>query len=217
MFLSNPQAAAVALSLLMIAAGGCSWFRSSDPVSLTPTAVSPPDSGIPFETKEPETYQADFDSIVGGSESRTHFARKDGKWRTDNYSGEKPTRSIIRAGTLVYLDHITKQYSEPPQSGPDPQPPFISDLTTSLLSEMQLAKFEKLGVEGTLERFKVTVDGSDVSSTIIFDTQIKMVVRHAFEGGFAFEMRNLTLEVDDAVFAVPSGYRKVSWTVFKQQ
>jgi len=82
---------------------------------------------------------------------------------------------------------------------------------------MQLAKFEKLGVEGTLERFKVNVDGSDVSSTIIFDTQIKMVVRHAFEGGFAFEMRNFTLEVDDAIFAVPRGYRKVAWNVFKQQ
>jgi hypothetical protein len=217
MFLSNPQAAAVALSLLIITAAGCSWFRSSDPVSLTPTAVAPPESGLPFETSEPATYQADFVTIATGSESRSHFARKEGKWRMDTFAGEKITRSIISANTLAYIDHTTKQYSEPPVTGPDLQPPFITDLTTSLLSEKQPAKFERLGVEGTLEKYKVSVNGSDVSSTIIFDTQIKMVIRHEFEGGFAFEMRNLTLEVDDGVFAVPSGYRKVSWTVFKQQ
>ena len=78
MFLSNPQAAAVAVSLLIITAVGCSWFRSNDPVALSPTAVSPPETGIPFETEEPETYQADFITIVAGSETRSHFARKDG-------------------------------------------------------------------------------------------------------------------------------------------
>jgi hypothetical protein len=217
MFLSNPQAAAAALSLLIITTAGCSWLRSSEPVSLTPTAVAPPESGLPFETNEPATYQADFVTIAAGSESRSHFARKEGKWRMDTYAGEKITRSIISAPKLVYLDHITKHYSEPPLTGPDPQPPFIADLTTSLLSEKQPAKFERVGVEGTLERYKVSVDGSDISSTIIFDTQIKMVIRHEFEGGFAFEMRGFTLEVDDSVFAVPSGYRKVSWTLFKQQ
>ena len=55
------------------------------------------------------------------------------------------------------------------------------------------------------------------ASTIIYDTTIKMIVRHEFDGGFAFEMRNFTLEVDDAIFQVPSGYRKVSWEVYKQQ
>ena len=134
----------------------------------------------------------------------------------DTFAVEKLSRSIIRADKLVYLDHISKQYSEPPLTGSDPQPPFIADLTTSLLSEKQPAKFERLGVEGTFEKYAVSVDGSNVSSTIIFDTSIRMIVRHEFNGGFAFEMRDFTLEVDEAVFAVPAEYRKVAWNVFKQ-
>ncbi len=217
MFLSTPHAAGIALSLLIVTAAGCSWFRSSDAVTLTPAAVAPPETGFPFEAIEPEIYQADFVTIAGGSETRTHFARKLGKWRIDTFAGETTSRSIIRVEKLVYLDHIRKQYAEPPVSGPDPQPQFIADLTTSLLNEKQPAKFENLGAEGTLERFRVIVEGSNAASTIVFDTAKKMIVRHELEGGFAFEMRNFNLEVDDAIFSVPGGYRKVAWTVFNQQ
>ena len=216
MFLSNQQAAAIAFSLLLVTAAGCSWLRS-DPVALTPTAVAPPETGIPFETKEPETYQADLVTSAAGAETRSHFARKAGKWRMDTFAGEKETRSMIQTDKLVYLDHVTKTYSEPPVTGPDPRPPFVADLTTSLLNEKQPAKFEKLGTDGALERYSVTIDGSNASSTIVFDTAIKMVIRHEFSGGFAFEMRNFTLEVDDAIFGVPAGYRKVAWNVFIQQ
>ena len=75
MYLSNQQAAVVALSIVIFAAAGCSWFQSGDPVTLSPTAIAPHDTGIPFETKEPETYQADFVTISAAVESRTHFAR----------------------------------------------------------------------------------------------------------------------------------------------
>ena len=217
MFLSNPQAAAIALTMLIVTAAGCAWFRSSDPVALTPTAVAPPDTGLPFEAKEPETYQADFVTIAGGSETTTHFARKVGNWRMDTFAGGKAARSIIRGEKLVYIDHTAKHFSEPPGIGPDPQPTFISDLTTSLLNERQPARFEKLQADGTLERYSVSIEGATSSSTIVFDPALKMVVRHELEGGFAFEMRNFTLKVDDSIFSVPSGYRKVAWTVFNQQ
>ena len=217
MFLSNQQTATAALSLVIFAVAGCSWFQTSDPVTLLPTAIVPPDTGLPFETIEPETYQADFITVATGAESRSHFARKAGWWRMDTFVDERATRSIIQAEKLVNLDHISKQYSEPPVAGSDPQPAFISDLTTSLLNEKQPAKFEKIGTEGTLERYSVIVEGYSSPSTIVFDTSIKMVVRHEFEGGFAFEMRNFNLEVDAAIFALPAGYRKVAWNVFKQQ
>lgn len=214
MFLSNQHAAALAILIVVFAAAGCSWFQSSDPVPLTPSTVTPPETSIPFETKEPDTYQADFVTIAGGIESRSRFARKNGRWRFDRFVGEAADRSIIHGEKIVYADHISKQYSEPP-AGVDEQPAFISDLTTSLLNERQAAKFEKLDSEGKVERYSVTVEGS--TSTILFDTEIKMVVRHSFDSGFAFEMRNFTLNVDDAVFLVPSGYRKVAWNAFIQQ
>lgn len=217
MFLSNQQAAAIAFSILLITAVGCSWLRPADPVAVSPTAVAPPDTGIPFETREPETFQADFVTIADQSETRSHFARKAGRSRIDTFAGEKATRSIIQTDKLVYLDHTSKQYAEPPVTGPDAQPPFIADLTTSLLNEKEPAKIEKLGTEGTLERYTVTIEGSTTSSTVVYDTNIKMVVRHEFDGGFAFEMRNFTLEVDDAIFVVPAGYRKLAWNVFSRQ
>jgi len=215
MFLSNQQLAANAFLILILAAAGCSWFRS-EPAPSAPTAVAAPETGIPFETKEPETYQADLVSVAGGSETRSHYIRKDGRWRIDTFSGEKPSRSIIRTEKLIYLDHITKQYSEPPIAGPDPQPPFLADLMDSLLYEGNSAKFERMGSDGALERYSVSIGDANVPSTIIFDTTLKMVVRHEFEGGFAFEIRNFTLEVDDRIFTVPNGYRKIAWDVFKQ-
>ena len=217
MFLSNQQAAALIFLLMVCIGAGCSWFGGSDPRSNSSATVTPPEAGVPFETKEPETFQADFVTIAGGDETRSRFAKKAGRWRFDSFDANGPTRSIIQGQTLAYIDHLQKQYSEPPTNGPDAQPPFVADLTTSLLHPKQPAKFEKLGSENNIERYKVTVEGSNGSSTILYDTAIRMIVRHEFEGGFAFEMRNFTLEVDDAVFQVPAGYRKIAWSLYKQQ
>ena len=217
MFLSNQQAAAQAILLVIIVAAGCSWFGGNDPPSNSSVTVKPPETGIPFETREPETFQADFITISSGSESRSHFAKKHERWRFDSFDADGPTRSIVQGPTLAYIDHTRKQYSEPPTNGPDAQPPFLADLTTSLLHPKQPARFEKLGTEDNIERYRVTVEGSNSASTILYDTTIKMVVRHELGGGFAFEIRNFTLEVDEAVFQMPNGYRKVAWTVYKQQ
>src|SRR5688572_991552 len=76
MFLSNQQAAAIALSVVIATAAGCSWLTGTDPAALPPPAIVPPETGLPFETKEPDVYQADFVTIAAGSESRSRFARK---------------------------------------------------------------------------------------------------------------------------------------------
>jgi hypothetical protein len=217
MFLSNQQAAALVILSIVCVAAGCSWFVGSEVPANSNAAVSPPGSGIPFETKEPETFQAYFITIAGGTETRSHFAKKAGRWRLDSFDADGPTRSIIQGQTLAYIDHTRKQYSEPPTNGPDAQPAFLQDLTTSLLHPKQPAIFEKLGADGSLERYRVTTEGSNTASTIIYDTTIKMIVRNEFDGGFAFEMRNFTLEVSDEVFQVPSGYRNVAWAAYKQQ
>ena len=217
MFLSNRHAAALAFSLAIFVGFGCGWIRDQDPPAQTSAPVAPPETGIPFETKEPETYQADFVTSAGGVETNTHFARKLGKWRFDSFEGTVPTRSLIHGDSLVYVDHRRKIYSEPAVQGPDSQPPFINDLTTTLLNEKEAGKFAKISTEGKLETYSVTVEGSNTPSTIVYDTSIKMVVRSEVASGFAFELRNFTLDVNDAIFSVPSGYRKVAWTVFNQQ
>lgn len=217
MFLSNRHAAALAFSLAIFVGVGCGWIRNQDPPPQTSAPIAPPETGIPFETKELETYQADFVTSAGGVETNIHFARKAGRWRFDSFEGAELSRSIVRGDSLAYLDHRRKIYSEPAVQGPDAAPPFINDLTTTLLNEKQAGKFAKVSTEGNLETYSVTVEGSNGPATIVYDTSIKMVIRHEFEGGFAFEMRNFTLDVDDAIFSVPGGYRKVAWTVFNQQ
>lgn len=216
MFLSNPQAAAAGLLIVLLFAVGCSWLNTAAPAPDSPSAIAEPQTGLPFEVKEPETYRTDFVTIAGGVESTSRFARKSGNWRIDTFTGDKPNRSIIQSDDLVYVDHASKQYSQPPVGGPDAQPEFLSDLTGSLLSRAPRARFEKIGVDGSLERYSVTTDAADGPSTLIFDTSLGMIVRHEFQDGFAIEMRNFNLEVDDATFIVPVGYRKVPWNVFKQ-
>ena len=71
MFLSNQQAAAQAILLVIIVAAGCSWFGGNDPPSNSSVTVKPPETGIPFETREPATFQADFITVSGGGESRS--------------------------------------------------------------------------------------------------------------------------------------------------
>lgn len=217
MFLSNRHAAALALSLAIFVGVGCGWIGDQDPPAQTSAPVAPPETGIPFETKEPETYQADFVASSGGVETKTHFARKAGKWRFDLFEGAEPSRSIIRGDSLIYLDHRRKVYAVPGTTGPDAGPSFISDLTTTLLNQKEAGKFEKVSTEGNLESYSVTVEGSNSPSIIVYDTSIKMVVRSGFSGGFAFELRNFTLDVDDAIFSLPGGYQKVAWTVFNQE
>jgi len=215
MFLSNRQAATLAFSLMLFTAAGCSWFPGTGSPASNVTAVTPPDRGIPFETKEPDTYQADFYTVADGIESRSHFARDRSSWRFDSYDGDRPSRSIIRGEKLSYLDHSRKVFSEPPTNGPDARPAFVEELTTSLLRPKRPAAFEKLGTEGNVDKYSVKTEGTRAPSTIFYDTSKKMIVRQEFEGGFAFEMRNFTLEVDDGSFRVPAGYRKIVWQEYK--
>ena len=219
MFLSNRLAFVSILFLFCAAAGGCAWLSGPEnPASASPL-IEPPKSEIPFETNEPETFQADLITSAGGVETKTRYARKGTNWRVDTFDKETQSRSIITTDKQTHVDHRSKTYSEAPSGGgPADRPAFVNDLTQTLLGQKEHARFEKLGTDGTLERYRVTVDGSSAPFIITYDNSIKMVTRQEpetpAEGGFVFEMRGLTLDVSDDIFKVPSGYRKISWQEF---
>jgi hypothetical protein len=212
MFLSNPLAAATVFFVIVITAGGCSWLGGGQ-ANPEPPLVSAPESSIPFETREPGTYQADFVTISDGSESKTHFAKKDQRWRFDLFESGSPSRTMISTEKILHIDHPSKVYAEAPSGFPE-RPQFIADLTELLLNERHHASFEKASAEGDLETY--TVNGSNAPSTVTYNTSIKMVVRHEIAGGFAWEMRQFTLDVDDALFRLPAGYRKIAWAEYKK-
>ena len=219
MFLSNRLASVSTLFIFCAMAAGCSWFGGSEKAASASPVIQPPKSEIPFETKEPEIFQADFITSAGGVEAKTHYARKGANWRFDTFDKEKPGRSIISTDKQTHIDHRSKSYSEPPSGGgPADRPAFVNDLTQTLLNRKEHARFEKLGTDGTLERYRVTVEGSSTPFIITYDANAKMVTRQESESptgdGFVFEMRGLTLDVSDDIFKVPSGYRKISWQEF---
>ena len=219
MFLSNRLASVSILFIFCAMAAGCSWFGGGEKAASASPVIEPPKSEIPFETKEPETFQADFVTSAGGVETRTHYARKGTNWRVDTFDKEKPSRSIVTTDKQIHFDHRSKTFAEAPSGvGPTDRPAFVTDLTQTLLNQKEHSKFEKLGTDGWVERYRVTVEGSSTPFIITYDSSIKMVTRQEPEapaqGGFVFEMRGLNLDVSDDLFKLPSGYRKISWQEF---
>jgi outer membrane lipoprotein-sorting protein len=171
-------------------------------------------SEFPFSTKEPETYQADVVVTSNGAEDRFFVARKGDKWRRDHFSG--PTRSIteLRTGDGVYLiDHRKKTYSAEPAEGND-----VTDLDPSSVSFFrgkEYRDFDEVERGGGIVRYegrKGETSQDDIVITI--DEPSGMIVRQEFTsaGGesFAYELRDLKLDVDDSIFQIPAGYRKVA-------
>ena len=220
MFLSN-HLVTVLILVLAYAGFSCSWTGRTTPENAS-QAIEPPKSEVPFETREPETFQADLITKTAGTESRVRYTRKGANWRIDTFEGDAPSRSMIAGDKLLHLDHRSKTYSEAPSGGgPADRPAYISDLTQTLLNRKEHAKFEKLGADGNIERYRVSVEGSSTPWIVSYDASIKMVTRQEPESptsdNFVFEMRGFTLDVSDEVFRIPAGYRKVAWTEFAKE
>lgn len=218
MFLSNPLAPA--LLFVLVFGSACAW--TGEAPAYAPKTIEPPKSEIPFETIEPDTFQADLITTAAGTETRVRYARKGANWRVDTFTGGSPSHSLIAAETRVHINHRSRTYSEAPSGGgPAERPAYHTDLTQTLLNQKQHAKFEKLTAEGAVERYRVTVEGSSTPWIVSYDTAIKMVTRQEPEthspGGFVFEMRGFNLDVSDDLFRIPAGYRKVAWTEFSKE
>jgi len=216
MFLSNRLAEVTASLLLISSVAGCGWLGGGERPDDPPPVISHPKSVIPFETREPAVYQADYVTSADGVESTVHFARSGGKWRFDTFSAGMPSRTIVRTDKTIYVDHVSRTFAEAPSgilSADRPQ--FLSDLTVALLSQFEAGKFEEIGREGSIIRYRATSAGDKGASVVSFDSAIGMVVRQEFEpagaSGFVFELRRFSLEVDDSTFQVQPGYRKTSW------
>lgn len=217
MFLSNPRKSFLLalFCVILFLACGSSQSNENRPVSLTLETKS----GFPFSTKEPDVYQGDF-VIDGNMENRRSIAQKNGKRRIDFFWQNEPTVSVLTTDKSYSIDHRKRLYAIDEDGASQENDLALSDPNFSFFRGKEHRAFDEIGREGNLIIYVVReTDVSKGTILIYFDTAIGMIVKQEFkspyDGGvgfhldYVYEIRNVKLEVDDGVFAIPENYRKV--------
>ena len=217
MFLSN-RLPIVIIFIALSPLCGCSWFGSGEPQRPL-VAVPTPQSDTPFSVREPREFSADFFTIAGGIETRRGYARKGNSWKFVIDDADGTVSETIENGKQVLTDHTRRVVADATERvGFDPD--FIQEMTIRNLREREYTNFEDLGLTGNVRKYRATVRANEISSAVIFyDETLKMITRQEFfalgtEPELVFELRNISLEVSDAVFLVPAKYRRVTENEF---
>ncbi len=221
MFLSNPHKSFLLAVVCLILMAGCGSTPTNDNTTITVIPVSK--SEFPFATKEPEVYQGD--QVINGNEGgRTFIARNGAHWRYDHFRDGSPSLTELRTDKLYSLDHRKKIYTEIP----------LDEVTSFNPTGFDYFKgkehwdFDVVGREGDILKYKVRETKYMTDAILIYvDEASGMIVRQEFASKspgdvgakpiFVYEMRNLKLAVEDAVFALPDGYRKVLAKEFRSR
>lgn len=219
MFLSNPVKSFLlaAFFLTFIQACGSSPGNENRPI----LPVSETKSEYPFSTKEPEIYQGEFVINSGETESLWFIARKNEKWRFDIFRGSDKWLSKLVTDRSYTIDHRRMVYAA--DAG---NTDAFDGIKENFFNGKEYREFDDLGLEGNLRKFKIREDASRKGEiTIYIDEPSGMIVKQEFVGQseasgtpikYVYEIRNLKLNVDDSVFAIPSGYREVTWDEFRR-
>jgi len=214
MFLSNSRKSLLLITLAALLLHGCSSSVSNSAKSVSPSART---SDKPFPTKAPETYQGDF--VVGNGTTETQYfvARDRDKWRFDIYHDNAPWMTQLRSDKVYLLDHVKKEYApEPFADLEEYDTTYFDSLTWGFFRGANYIDFEEVGRDGNLTKYKArTLKESKSDVLITIDNSTGMMVRQEITSPkdgltYTYEVRNLKLEGDDSVFAIPSGYTRVT-------
>ncbi len=223
MFSSNlTKFFALAWVVFLLFAGCRFWQKTNDANSnATPAVAEDLKSEIPFSTKEPERFQAEIVITANDTERKTFVARDGANRRWDFNFGAKNQLTNLQTDKNYLILPDKKIYVEKPASQAASAPDEWTDfLTTEWLSAKTEASYEKLETSENLTKYRVNL-GSPASNEvyIYIDETLGFPVRQEFyavvAGGqktltYRFELRNLKLETDSNLFAVPPDFKKVS-------
>lgn len=225
------------LCLLLLAAvflSACGLWRTSENESNNSSKFSNDElkSEIPFTTKEPEIFQADFviTNYAGSekSERKIIVVKNREKHRYDYPS--KISFLQLSENERILIDNERKMYAKI-RTGfakADEADETLNDfLTTKWLNEKHDAKFENLGEENGLTKYRIIIGGAEKQNSeamIYFDEKMKIPVKQEFllTGNekktrlYTMEIRNLKLEADESRFKVPTDYKQVSVEEFQK-
>jgi hypothetical protein len=180
-------------------------------------------SEIPFSTKEPETFQAEVVTKSEGQEAKTFITYSQGRFFSRDgdvarLQIEANKSFLINFAKKIYVENTGKSAAQSEPSG-ETWPDF---LTTEWLNQKAEGKFESLGQENGLSKYRVVFEASE--SLIFVDENYKIPVRQEFysvEGDtknlvYSIELQNIKLVVDEQLFEVPKDFRPVSLEEFRR-
>lgn len=225
MFSSNLTKFSVTLALIFLLFPACGWRQSSSNTNSpqTPQVSDELKSDIPFSTKEPEHFQAEIVVTSGETERKTFIARNGANRRYDFNFGAKNQLTNLQTDKNYLLFQERRIYAENTAAQTAATDDWTNFLTTEWLSQKTDAKFEKLETAGNLTKYRVRLGDEDASEIFLYiDEKIGLPVRQEFYAGepkvltYTFELKNLKLETDANLFAVPADFKKVSAEEFRK-
>ena len=217
--------------LALLGCQSCSYWRGQTNATPAPTPFVAEElkSAIPFSTKEPDVYQTEIVMIdAGGFEEKT-FAAKNGANRLLilDFQGKTET-ALLQTGENLNFSIAPRQkiYAENKYETAIAKSESLNDLlTTELINRKTDARFETLGAENNLVKYRVTLDDAKNSEVILYvNVQIGLPVRQEFYSvtgerknlTSTMELRNFNLQAEAGIFEIPKDYRKVSPSEFRE-
>jgi len=204
--------------------------KTNAPTSQTPFLAEELVSEIPFLTKEPNVYQAEIVLINYGNGEKTER-------KTVVACNERKIVHIYETGIYFlqlsenekFLVHNRKKIYADSQTSLEVSTPTGENLQDFLanewLNQKTDTKFENLGAENNLTKYRVILANSQTSEIMIYvDENFKIPVRQEFYSIsgeqknliFSMEIRNLKLQTDEKIFEVPKDFKKVSLKEFQE-
>ncbi|MCA1624899.1 MAG: hypothetical protein LC768_03080 [Acidobacteria bacterium] len=210
----------------------CSFWQDKTNATPTPTPFLAEKfaSEIPFSTKEPDVYQAEIvlTNYENGEkkERKIIVARSGGKTLHNYETGiyflqlNENENLLAHSRKKIYADsqtnlEVSAQNDETLQG-------FLSE---GWLNQKTNAKFENLGAENNLTKYRVVLASSQTSELMIYiDENFKIPVRQEFYSIngeqknmiFSMEIRNLKMQTDEKLFEIPKDFKKVSFKEFQK-
>ncbi len=215
-------------AFILAASSACRFWQKIGGATPTPTPFVAEElkSEIPFSTKEPENFQVEIVITAGGSENKIFTARSGNNRRFDYNSGAKNQVSLLQTDKNYLLLPGKKIYTE---NAPDvfaASENWTDFLTVEWLNSKTDVVFSSEGKENNLAKYRAifgAAENAKSESMIFVDESFGLPVRQEFysrEGEqktltMTVELKNLKLEAEAGLFAVPKDYKKVSNEEFR--
>ena len=225
MFSSN--SIKIFLAFVLLSCQACSFWRGETGATPSPTPFVAEElkSAIPFSTKEPDVYQTEIVVTANGVEDKSFTARNETKRLIIFDFGTESETAVLELGEnqTFLIAPYRKIYAEKEFDGNSIETANV--LTAELLNQKKDARYEMLGAENNLLRYRVNLDDAQNSEIIVsVDEKIGLPVKQEFYsvGGeqkfltSVVELKNFSLQTDAKFFEIPKDCRKVLAKEFRE-